>query len=571
MRTNRLTQNGFLLAGFALVANCASLRAGPPEELLRLAPEKSAFCLIVRDLRAHSAELEAGPWLQAFRQSRLGVTLAASPEATKLREVAGQVAQQLHMELLQIRDEVFGDAIVFAYENGPPGHPEQENGVLLTWARDPKVAAQFIERVNEAQKASGELKELISLSHRSREYYRRVKSKGPDDYCFLHGSILAFSQQESAIRRAIDRDLDAALAADVPPQITKQLAKLKSDGALATLLVNPRSFDAELAHKLEAAKGNDAAFLRNFQNCWSAIESLGLTGRINKNLTVEFTAFVQKDALPPGMQRLIAVGAPPSDLTGRFPADCIATVVGRIDPGALVEAVGEFMTPDARQAMQQSLDQSLAPVFGKNGLPQVAKQIGPEWGICLSPPGTKSAVPRLLLALRVRPEGNAEQALLDALDVVSTFVRAGYNANHPEPIRVKKTVLDKVEVKYLECDSGFPPGFQPAYAVKHGYLLVASSPDAIAQFGNRGESSASMPSVYLSFRQLDRFLSEHGAELVRLASSGNKIDKADATHLIEQIQMGIDLLDRLEIHSGSAETGRSSVSLRLHFTKPLKK
>src|SRR5260370_13756730 len=446
---NQPVLNRLLLAGLIFVGVRASLRAAPPEELLRLAPEKSAFCLVVRDLRNYSAELEAGPWFQAFRASRLGTMLAATPEAKQLHEVVRQVSLQLRMELPQVRDEVFGDAIVFAYQNGPPGHPEQESGLLLTWARDPRIAAQFVERVNEAQKASGELKELIPLNHRARSYFRRVKSKGPDDYYLLHGSVLVFSQQEAAIRGAMDRDLDAPLAATILPPLAKQLAKVGAAGGIATLVLNPRSFDAELDEKLTSAQGHEVAFLRTFQVCWKAIDALGLTLRLDKHLTVDFMAGGNEDALAHGIRHMIRPTTPLADLPARFPADGIATVVGRIDLAAVVEAVAEFMTADARQAMRQSVEQSLAPILGKNGLPQIAGQIGPDWGICLSQPGANSAVPQLLLALRVRPEGNAEQALLDALDTVTTLVRVGYNANQAEPIRVKKLLQHKTQVQYL--------------------------------------------------------------------------------------------------------------------------
>ncbi|MFL5341322.1 MAG: hypothetical protein ACJ8F7_14345 [Gemmataceae bacterium] len=565
----RRVSTRWLAAGIVLATVCASLPAAPPEELLRLVSEDSAFCVVVRDLRTHAADLESSPWLEAFRASKLGQTLAATPEAKQLNDVSQQVARQLRMDPVQLRDEVFGDAVVFAYQNALPGHPEREAGLILTWARDPKVAAQFIERLNEAQTQSAELKEVRRKTHQGRDYLQRAKAQGPDEYCCLHGSVLMFSQQESAILKAIDRDLQAPPVSAEPPALARQLAALNADG-FAAVLLNPRAFDAELEQKLKAAAESESAFLRAFQTCWKAVGAVALTVRLDKHLTIDLTAAVKEDALPAGVRRLVSAADKPNQLAGRFPTNSILSVVGRIDPAVLLDALGEFMSPEARQGMRQSLEQSLAPVFGKKPLPQSAEQVGPDWGLCVAPPAANSAVPQVTVALRVRKGAEAEQSLLEALDGVTTLIRFGYNANHPEPIRVKTARQGEIEVKYLACD-GFPPGFQPAYAVKNGFLVVASSPTAVAAFGSGSLTAKSAPIISLAFRQLDSYLSAHQADLVSWIAAGDKVSKDDAVRQIEYIRVGIELLDRLELSSDTPQPGRPRLSLRLSFTKPLKK
>src|SRR5712692_3598756 len=54
------------------------------EELLRYVPEDVAFCLVVQDLRGHSADLAASPFVKNLKDTPIGVGLAASPDLEKL-------------------------------------------------------------------------------------------------------------------------------------------------------------------------------------------------------------------------------------------------------------------------------------------------------------------------------------------------------------------------------------------------------------------------------------------------------------------------------------------------------
>src|SRR4029079_4282743 len=133
-----------LIPGAVPFTACA---AGPEAELLRLTPSDTTFCLVVRDIRGFSANVWDGPFAAAFRKSALGKALAGAPEFAKIELFSQEVPKALQIDWSKIRDDVFGDVVVLSYQNGPPGKPELERGVLLTWARDPKLAARLIERL----------------------------------------------------------------------------------------------------------------------------------------------------------------------------------------------------------------------------------------------------------------------------------------------------------------------------------------------------------------------------------------------------------------------------------------
>src|SRR5262249_32431304 len=153
-------------------------------------------------------------------------------------------------------DDILGDAIVFAYRPGPPGKPEQEQGVILLRARNAKVLADLVERVNKVQKEEGELKELEERRHNDTVYYRRLEydkrteQDKPPAFYYVHGPILALSGQEAMLRQVLD--CDQMRSADAVPDVTQRLREMNAESALLAVWLNPRAFDAEVEAKAAA-------------------------------------------------------------------------------------------------------------------------------------------------------------------------------------------------------------------------------------------------------------------------------------------------------------------------------
>ena len=566
----------FFLASLVLMAPpVVACAAGPEAELLRLTPKEATFCVVVRDVRGFSKNVLHGPLAEAFRRSSLGAALAVSPEVAQIESLTQQVSKALQLEWSQVRDDVFGDVIVLAYQNGPPGKPEDERGLALTWARDPKTAALLIERLNQAQKTSGELREVRRIEYKSAIYYERVKNKGPNEFYFLNGSVLAFAPQESMLKRAIELDQELPPADTAPPPLAAKLEQAGA-GGLATILLNPRSFDAEFTNRAKLAEGQEKVFLAGFSQLWSALDSVALNLRVEKDFELSLAIATRKDAIPPALLKFAQGFNDPSAIWSAVPDDAILAIASRSDFPAFLDALAHFMAPEARKTLQASIEQGLGPVFGKKLLPSLPAHFGPDWGICISPPRSSNAVlPEVLAGVRVAPgDGNrVERAILDALNVGVTLVRTQINAKLDEPIRLETKQRDGVAVTYLAHDTLFPPGFQPAYAIRNGFLLLASHPDRILNttISPIKPDNASVRLAIVSFHHLRAYLSTRRNALADLLAARQSTPGGEVLAQIDKILTAIELFDRVELFNTSQRPGELKLTLKVAFTQPLKK
>jgi hypothetical protein len=565
-RSPRLVSRLALVAALAVVPAVA--RAAPRDELLCLVPDDVAFCLVVQDLRGHARTLGASPFAEALRKSPFAAAFKESDEFKKLTQIDADLRKQLGLDAAGIADRLLGDAFVLAYRANPPGKTEQDQGLFLLRARDAATLADFVERVNRVQKESGDLKAVEERSHAGAAYFRREERKGENFY-YVNGPVLAFSSQETILRGAIERDRGREIA---EPFVAGQLRQLGAERALAALWVNPRAFDAEMARNLEQAKGADAVVQRAFLRYWKALDGAAVTLALEKDIRLTLTLRARTEDLPPAAKRFLAGAASPSGVWDHFPPDALFAVAGRIDLPALVEALGDFQTKEARSALAEGLERIVGGPSGKEFVRDVLPALGPDVGLCLvAPPAAdKGPLPHALLAVRVRPDKGADEAVLSAVDFYARFAALSYR-NQGKAVAPRSLRQDKTEVKYLAGEGVFPPGVQPAYALKDGYLILASSPEAVRHFGPAaaGKASGEVPLLRLSAKALHEHLSGRRDALVPLTAEKNGLSKEEAGRRLDGLAAGLRLLDRVEI-SQSSEAGRVSLTLRVQTAQPLK-
>src|SRR5262249_28198494 len=148
----------------------------------------------------------------------------------------------------------------------------------------------------------------------------------------------------------------------------------------------------------------------------------------------------------------------------------------------------------------------------------VLPNIGPDWGFCISAPPSsdKTLVPVMIAALRVRSGGPAkrvDQALLTGLNSLAFALVVSYNQSHTDAMKLSTELQYKVDMKYLSNDKLFPAGCRPAFAFKDGYLVLASSPEAVKEFRSTKNgpetSAAETPLLRCSVKALRNYLKDH--------------------------------------------------------------
>ncbi|OAI53576.1 hypothetical protein AYO44_04075 [Planctomycetaceae bacterium SCGC AG-212-F19] len=575
---NAIRSSRFLLSvlvSFTLVTNVAQ-PAAPRDELLRLVPDDVAFCLVVQNLRDYWAAVAESPMAKELKASSAAKTIGASPELAKLGDLEQFLKLHLGTDFAQLRDDILGDALVFAFRPGPPGKPDQDQGLFLIRSRSEKALGNLVDRLNKAQQAFGELKKLEERQHNGVTYFARIERNQPPSYYALRGPVLIFSPHEAMLQRAIDRDRQEKPADAALPALTRQFRQLGADSALFAGWINPRAFDAEVRQRAEMAKGPEAAFLKTFGRYWDALEGIVFSVAAAKDLEFNLAVRLKPEALSPAARKFLAEGARTSELWNAFPRDAIFATAGRCDVPALLELCSEFLDDDTRKAMRDSLQQGTGPVLAK-AMQNLVVSLGPDAGMYLTAPATGPAwFPEGVWAIRVRPGPDGkpvDQPLLDALNFFANLAVLDHNSKNADRLTLKAVQQNEIDVKYFVNDK-LPPGLQPAFGIKEGYFIFATSPDVLRRFAPRAakapDDTAEVPLWRFSPAALRGYLKDRREALVSAIAEKDRITKDEAARRFDELVTGLGFADTIELVQRPS-SGQVILTLRIKPTQPLRK
>ncbi len=533
------------------------------QEVLRLVPQDFGLCLVVANLPDHLDKCLQSRWYKELADSSLGKALAASPEAAQLMKMRNELPRMLGLDWARLRDDILGDLIVLAHRTGAPERPDVEEGLLLLRVRNADLLGQLVDRINKEQRRTGELVELTELTYQGARYFCRSE-KQKKNYYWLHGPLLAFSNKEEVIRKVIARQAAVSLETCLLGQHLRQAGV---DNAVAALWLNPRILEPEIRHKLKASREPETTALRNVLRYWQALDAIVLGLSVGEVVEARLALLARSGDLPPSAQRLLRPADQPSLLWQRLPAPAMLRLVGHIDAVALTEVIGEFSPAPLRQQTLETVQRALGAALGLDLAKEVLPQLGPDWGLCIAPAANPQDFPHLLAALTVRPGNDTapvDQTLVRTIQFLTGLALFDYNRKNPDPIRLKTLKQDNVEVKYLEGDKVFPAGLQPALALKDGYLLLASSPEAIRKFrsGSLAAPSAAGPFLQLSLSETARWLRSRQPQVVDFLAQKNNLTRAQATQKLDILLTFCDLIDQVSLSQNPGE-GQLSWTLRL--------
>ncbi len=543
------------------------------DSVLRLIPPESTLCLLVQNAREHGRAIESSPFAAWFPTSALGKKLIDQKEFEKLRGVEQFLSGLLGVKLDEIRDDIFGDAFAFVYLGGPPGKPDEEAGLILVRPRKPEVLAKLIGKLNELQTQSGELKGLKRRTHRDREYTVREKAGEGTEFYVVLGEVVVYSAQEKAIHAVIERDLSAPPVEKEAPPIAAGLKRLGVRDKMAVAWLNPRWYDAGFAAQYDATPNLlEKAFLTQFRKFWSATDGVAMFLHPAKNLELGVVLGFRNGELPPVLRTFEGK----SELADAIPPDAMVAVTGRATVPKLLETIGSFLPEDARREMTDRLAKSLGPVFGKDKLPAVIRNIGPDFAVWATPPDNsdkaKPWVPGVTAIVKIRKDAetgtDVPRVVAQSLELGAQLLRVHYNQSHDDQIDFSEETRDGVTVKFLTNAKAFPPGFRPAFAVRGEYLVVATSPELVFRFAppTSGKPPAEAPLFRVSATHLRVYLLTHTEKALDFLGNDNGKPARDLAQLAEFLEV----FDKLELRSATT-AGTWRLSIAIDFAKPLAK
>jgi hypothetical protein len=573
--THRSRGIRFVATVVLLALAAEAVRAAPRDDALRLAPPDAALVLVVQDARDHVRDLGQSPFAEWFPTSGLGKQLLTSVDLGGLKGSLVPLFGELGVTPEDLLNDVLGDAFVFAYSPAPAGNPTDERAVFLLRLRKPETLTKLLDRLNAIQIKNGEVKEVVRRTHNGEVYFERQKQKpgdGSDFYCF-RGDVFAFSSSEPDIKAVIDRDRTIASVDKNVPELVAKMTRLGVADSLLVVLVNPRPFDSEVKARVDRAKPDERLFLERFQEVWKALDTAALYLRLGSDLELGVSVRFKPDRLPPETQSWLTGPRTPARIWSAIPDDTLIAIAGRFRAAELIETLGSLVPDKGKNALKAAVEQHIGPIVGKDKLPLVLAALGPDWALWAMAPNGTGYLPTAIAAVEVSGNGEAGRVLLDALDYGFRTARVSYNSGHPDQIEVQETRDGDVIIRSLVNDKGFPTGFRPSFALKGGYLLIATSPDAIKAFRaptDKPRPSGDVTLVRYSAAATRSYLLANRTRLAKFLSDTGNGDEKELLKQLDQIIGILEPLDRVELIT-SGETDGIRLAVRVKFVKPLKK
>ncbi len=557
-----MTSFRFLVALVTATAGTSLFAADPVAPLRPLVPPDATVVFVVRNL---------GPQLKALGESPMAAWLATSPlvkqfvdpkEAEKLIAVRDFVTGQLGVTSDELRDDIFGEAVVFAFQPGDPGKPETDGGTMFVRPRDPAALERLVERVNKAQQAAGEVTAVRPAEHAGVRYFVREKANKGREFYALHERLFVLTNREATLHGVLTK----VQSPDDKP-VPKWLALDDGQSTLAALF-NPRALDASWAERAAGgADAGDRAFHKQFAKVWAALDGLCLSARADATLTLRVTADIDDARLPPEWQRLLspATGPSPSIVA---PAGSLLAVHGRVNLRTLLDVASPFL-PDGGKEFRKQLDDVVAPAVGRDDWPTVLDKLGPEVSFWVKPTATAATV-EAALAVRLGPTpadaARLAPPLRQALDALAHLGRFEYNRKHADQVALRPAA----DGATLDNPRGFPTGFAPTYrvAAEAGYAVVATNPDVRVKPSTR--SVENPPLLRLSLTECHAYLRDHRAEVAKFLAAYEARPAADIARELGNMLPVLEAGRSIEVRLSRDRT-RVAATITIEFVKPLSK
>jgi hypothetical protein len=192
------------------------------------------------------------------------------------------------------------------------------------------------------------------------------------------------------------------------------------------------------------------------------------------------------------------------------------------------------------------------------------------------PADGKAWTPQGFAALRLGPgdpDAPLDKAVLSAISSAAVLLVVAHNSKNPEhPLALGTMKQDKQEVKFLSGEGVFPPGVRPALSLREGYLVLASSPEALLRFRPSGPApgpGADVPLLRVSLKDCRTYLRQRRDPLAAALAAKEEVSREEALRHLDAVLSALRFIDRVELRHRT-QGGRAVFTLLVRPAQPLK-
>jgi hypothetical protein len=514
----------------------------------------------------------------------------ASDRSKKLTAAFGKIEAFLGTPLSQVRDAIFGDAVVLALRASAEGDRRQAgvDAILLVHPKDREMLSRLVHLIDDAQVAGGELARCVErreegIAYIAREYPAASGRRAEYHADFPDGTFV-LSNSEPLIRDVIRRRTRIASGTgeikelvDHPGFRTVQSKLPETGQAACRLFVDPRLFERISAEIFRPADPSDARALALLGRYASALDYTGaaLTWQ-DGVLAIQTAESIAPNRLDPAILHWARDPRPLDSGLTAVPASAFAIASTGIDLtafGALFRQLireeqiprleslevalrGILLGQDLRTRIYPAIGPSLTASFeapdDSAPLPQSLSEIPYVIAVNLSEPDpAKDPMERPDDAPAVTTAAAVDNALRTTLAIIAIDHKRNRGRN-----RVVSHDVDGVQVMTLDTPIAF------AYAVdrRRHRLVVGNSPRAVTRFirtadapdaGSRfrkiralADSSGDAPTfLALDLQALHELAVRRREQLVDLLAKRRNLPRAETGHDLDQVLALIHLFD----------------------------
>ena len=394
--------------GLSLTLLCSwphARAADPPgaiDELLRLVPPDASLVVTLEGLRDQVRSLGGSRLIADLRQLPAVKSWFESEKYRHLEQSGAAIEAALGVKLAEIRDQVFGDAVVLVLRLPPgvPTDPSQARGLLLLRARDPSMLHRLVTALNAAQQKSGELRRVSTRSRASTSYHVREFPEGsprpPEWFVDFPDGTFAFSNSEEMIWGVIDRKPPQPMVPAVgPPQAAKPDAITVSPGLgksprvlavrrrlperpLARLYLDPRAVERLLALAPPPAKPSDARFLEMLRRHLAAVDYAGAALSVrSRAIVVDAVETLDASKVDGWLRRWAGDSRPDRRDLRRVPRTAMALASAHLEMTAFRDALYQLV-PESEHPKLRNLEALMTGLMlGQDFASRILPALGP--------------------------------------------------------------------------------------------------------------------------------------------------------------------------------------------------